>query len=789
MPLNTRAKRLLVAAGAVLALVVVLAAVPYFRLMRRIDAQLEAGPYARTFNYYASPEILAAKDEINQAELISALRRAGFKDTPSPGGNYFQAWPDRVTVNPIGGEPIQIAFNQDGVSRITSPDGRQNFLSWPIPPQLITNLSDSGRERRTLERFADLPPVLVHAVVSAEDKRFFQHSGFDPLRIAKAVYVDLKEKRKEQGASTITMQLARNLYLDRDKNWRRKLQELLITLHLERKLSKERIFEYYCNQVYLGGRGTFSINGFGEAAAAYFNKEVKRLTLPEAAMLAGLIQRPSYFNPFRYPNRARDRRNIVLQMMHQNGHIDAAEYASALNSPLGLNPGRNELSEAHYFLDIASEEMQKRIEEEDDDFSANVYTTLDLRLQKAAEQAITDGMKLVDQEVRKRRRKKDTSPYPQATLIALDPHTGEIRALVGGRDYTSSQLNHAIAKRPPGSSFKPFVYATALSSALEADRPNGRVITPATTVEDAPTTFRYENQTYSPSNFKHEFHGTVTLRRALAKSMNVAAVKVAEMTGYDRVVSLAHQAGMNEEIKPTPAVALGAYDVTPLEVAGAYTIFSNNGLYVRPGFLRAIRKVNGPVVYQRQPNTHRVLDPRVAFMMVSMLEEVLKSGTAAGVRARGFDVPAAGKTGTSHDGWFAGFTSELLCIVWVGYDDYRELNLEGAHSALPIWAEFMEEALRYGQYRDAKEFKAPEGVIKVTVDATTGMLAGPGCPYVVTDYYIKGTEPKTVCDRHEVNPDEFHLLDQLLAGEDAKPERHDVFTPKSLLRGIGHIFR
>jgi penicillin-binding protein 1B len=265
---------------------------------------------------------------------------------------------------------------------------------------------------------------------------------------------------------------------------------------------------------------------------------------------------------------------------------------------------------------------------------------------------------------------------------------------------------------------------------------------------DEPTTFWFDGKPYEPGNFKQEFHGQVTLRQAIAKSMNVATIKVAEMVGYDAVVRLAKAAGLNADIQATPAVALGAYETTPIEMAGGYTIFANQGVFVKPNWISSVRAKDGSVLYLHKPETKPVLDPRVSYLMVNLLEEVMRSGTAAGVRARGFTVPAAGKTGTSHDGWFAGFTSQLLCVVWVGFDDNRELNLEGAHSALPVWTEFMKRALQHRTYRDTKPFEAPDGVVSVTIDPLSGMPATPFCPETKNEVFIAGTQPVGTCPLH-----------------------------------------
>ncbi len=618
------------------------------------------------------------------------LRRSGYSESRGNPMGWFNTRPDAIEIFPgpesyFREEAGVIKFSGNRISQIISLQDNTDRSQFQLEPALITNLFDRNREKRRLVKYADIPKVLIDAVISAEDKRFFQHAGFDPFRIIKAVYDDLKQGRKAEGASTLSMQLARSFWLDNEKNWKRKAAEVMITLELEQKLSKEEIFEFYCNQIDLGRRGTFGIRGFGEAAQAYFGKDIRQLTIPEAAMLAGLVQRPSYYNPFRHPDRIRERRNVVLSLMRQNGYITEREYAVACDTPVQLVSTGSESAEAPYFVDLVNDDLQSHFQ--DKDFQATtyrIYTTLDLDLQRAAVEAVRIGMQNVDELLKKQRRHRNVQfPEAQVALIALDPHTGAIRALTGGRNYGVSQLNRILAMRQPGSSFKPFVYAAAMETAIDG---GARIMTPATMVVDEPTTFWYDNKPYEPGNFKHEYHGQVTLREALAHSMNIATIKVAEMVGYDAVVQFAKKAGLNEDIAPTPAVALGSYDTTPLEIAGAYTVFANQGTYVKPNWISAVRAQNGSMLYQNQPETRQVLDPRVAYLMVSMLEEVLRSGTAAAVRARGFNVPAAGKTGTSRDGWFAGFTSELLCVVWVGFDDNRELNLEGAHSAAPIWA-------------------------------------------------------------------------------------------------------
>jgi penicillin-binding protein 1B len=761
----------------------------YTKYSRLIDQKLRAGPFASTSKIFAAPRLIAVGDPATAGEIAEELRHSGYTESRGNAIGSFQVRPDGgIEIFPgpdsyFDAEAGVIKFANGRISQIVSLRDNTARAQYQLEPQLITNLFDRNREKRRLVKFADIPKVLINAVTSAEDKRFFQHQGFDPLRIVKAAYVDLREGRKEQGASTLSQQLARGLWLDPEKRWTRKMAELLITLRLEQTLSKQQIFEDYANQIYLGSRGSFRINGFGEAAEAYFGKDIRQLTLPEAAMLAGIIQRPGYYNPWRNPDRVRERRNLVLSLMRENDDIGDRDYALAVDSPLNLAKGASQSLDAPYFVDQVNEFLQNQFQEIDFQASSfRVYTTLDLDLQRAAGEAVRDGMQKVDDLIRKQKRfKGQTPPEAQCALVALDPHTGEIKALAGGRNYGVSQLNHVLAKRQPGSIFKPFVYTAALNTAIEG---GPRLLTAGTTVVDEPTTFWYDNKPYEPNNFKHEFYGTVTLRKALAHSLNVATVKVGEMVGFDTVVDLAKKAGLNYNIQPTPAVALGSYEVTPMEMAGAYTMFANQGVYVKPNFVSMVRAQSGRAIYNNKKEERTVLDPRVAYLITNLMEEVMRSGTAASVRSLGFGVPAAGKTGTSdHDGWFAGYTSELLCIVWVGFDDNRELDLEGAHSALPIWTEFMKRALQYHAYRDARPFQAPDGIVSVQIDPESGMLATANCPATITEVYISGTQPVTSCPLHGGGQSVTHVAGWELPGnppagaEGATPPRVNAPPP------------
>ena len=725
----------------------------YLQYSKLIDAKLRGGPFTSTSRIFATPQTIGLGDEFSASDIVARLRRSGYSESRSNRLGWFNAKSDSVEIFPgpdsvFDQEAGVLNFAGGKLTRIVSLRDNTPRNQYQLEPQLITNLYDRNREKRRLVRYDEIPEVLVHAVISVEDKRFFQHVGFDPIGIVRAAYVDVKDRRNAQGASTLSQQLARGMFLKSEKSYGRKIQELMITLILEQKLSKNEIFEFYCNQIDLGHKGSFTIRGFGEAAEAYFGKSLRSISVAEAATLAGMVQRPSYFNPYRHSDRLVERRNVVLSLMRQNSYLDDRQYAVAVASPLKLATGAGgESSDAPYFVDLLHDELQTRFQDYDFQTQAyRVYSSLDMDLQRAANEAVRAGMASVDEQLRKQKRFKGMAvPEPQVALIALDPHTGQIKAIVGGRNYAASQLNHITSKRQPGSIFKPWVYAAAMNTGINGGQ---RTLTPATTVVDEPTTFWFDGKPYEPGNFMHEFHGVTTLRRALAKSMNIATIKVAEMVGYQSVVSLAKKAGINEDVHATPSMALGAYEAMPIEMAGSYTVFANKGVYVRPTFVSDIRSSSGSSLYEEHADTKPVLDPRVNYLMVSMLEEVMRSGTAAGVRGRGFTVPAAGKTGTSRDGWFAGFTSELLCVVWVGFDDNRELNLEGAHSALPIWTDFMKRALLYRSYRNAKPFAAPDGVVTTSIDPESGMPATAFCPQKRSEVFISGTEPVGTCPLH-----------------------------------------
>lgn len=743
--------------------VLVIAAALYLHFSRVIDQRLRQDPFEDSTTIYAAPLVLSVDDPASPEQLQSELNLAGYRqDSSGRPGTWQRSDAESVSVIPVRGvsqRRASIVIDHGVIQSIQTPAGQLNQLNLGYPLLTMVNAS---REKRRLVKFSGIPTDLVRAIVSAEDKHFFQHGGLDLPRVVKAGWVDFRDGRKAQGASTLTMQLVRGLWLEPDKRWKRKLAEALMTIHLEHIWTKQKILETYVNQVFLGRQSAYNIRGFGEASRVFFGKPLRDITLPEAALLAGMVQRPSYFNPVRNPQRTRERRDLVLSLMRENGYISESQYADAVAAPVRLSsPRETDPAGSPYFLDLLNEELQSRESQP----ARALYTTIDVNLQRVADEAVANGMKLVDKQLAGKER---DGARAEAALIALDPHTGAIKALVGGRDYARSQLNRILARRPPGSVFKPFVYAAALNTAITG---SDEILTPASTIDDEPTTFWSNGQAYEPANFKHEVFGVLTLRDALAKSDNVAAVSVAQTIGYRTVAALARRCGMNGNIQPTPAIALGAYDTTPLEIAGAYTVFANGGIHQQPTLVSRVETATSDVNPTQRAASYQALDPRVAWLMNNMLEEVMRSGTAAGVRARGFTLPAAGKTGTSHDGWFAGFTSQLLCVVWVGFDDYRELGLEGAKSALPIWTEFMKQASKFGPYRHAREFPQPGGIESRQICMDSGKLEGDFCDRTRTEYFIDGTAPEEKCDLHSLPPTQQTATEGF---DGSAPERQSI---------------
>ena len=767
-------RHLTIAAAALAVLSVGTMSYLYVSYSRIIEARLHGERDRAVPRVYARPLTLQAGQHLSQAELIARLNDVGYAQRARvERTGEFAIDRHQVVILSRGGDqagkPVTVSFPEPVLPKKKSAKppaqptprivriqaGSKPIERLTLDAPLLTAMMTGTREKRRRVALETIPARMQEAVLAIEDRRFYYHPGVDPIRIFGAAVTNVFGDRPYLvGGSTITQQLARNFFLTdqlaieaqtRQRSYRRKALEQFMAIILEIKATKDEILELYLNDVYLGHRGSFALHGVAEATKIYFSKDVRNLTLSEAALIAGIIQSPYNHSPFNNPERARDRRNVVLRAMVDSGFITADAADRAQQEPIAV-VARAVDNEAPYFVDYIGEALDAAFP----GVTArpgvlDIYTTLDLNLQRHAQDAIREGLATVDQILA--RRKRGPRRVAQASLVAIDPRSGEILAFIGGRSYNQSQFNRAIsARRQIGSTFKPFVYLAAFEKAADEGRGD---MTPATLVHDEPTTWTFDNQEWSPRNYDGEYDGAITLRRALAMSRNIAAVKVAEQTGYDRIVSLWKKAkiGGSDQVVPYPSVALGIVELTPLEVAEAYTVFPNNGrirklralLHVTSGEDSVKPKVEaGPVIAR----------PNAAYLVTHMMRSVLNEGTGASARANGFTLDAAGKSGTTNDlrdAWFVGFTPELLTVVWVGLDNNQPLGLSGSQAALPIWTSFMKNALAG---RGGSSFDAPDGVSFVEIDRDTGKIAMPTCPRVTNEAFIAGTEPLGVCELH-----------------------------------------
>ncbi|HEV2834852.1 MAG TPA: PBP1A family penicillin-binding protein [Pyrinomonadaceae bacterium] len=736
----------------------------------RIDNLLAGEVFTRSAGIYAAPKQLRVNETISQSDLIAFLKRAGYVEKTQQADTSrgrFSLNGTTVEVEPSSAASVdgrqqflhvRVQFNGSGkaISSLYDLDTRSSLERTWLEPELISSVTGTERAKRKVIGYGDLPPHLIKAITVTEDRSFFEHYGVNIRGIIRAFVrrydTDPNSPIARQGGSSITQQLVKNLLLSPEQTWRRKIAEAYMSIILETRLTKEQIFGLYCNQVYMGQQAGFSINGFGEAANAYFNKDVTNLNLAESAFLAGLIRSPNRYNPYTKVDTATARRNQVLDSMAEAGAINAEQLNAAKASPLQVVPvrGRIDVSDAPYFADFVQNQLDTYVTPGATEH-LRIYTTIDMDLQRAAYAALTKQLTALD-KIQAKRFEPGTL---QAALVAMNAKTGEIVAMVGGRDYSKSQLNRASdAMRQPGSVFKPFVYATALNTAYD---PVPRVITPATTYMDEPKTFTFDNQEYSPGNFGETYsHEPVTLRDALVHSLNVVTVEVAMEVTIGRVMSLATKAGLPKPPRAYPAMALGTSEATPLQIASAYTAFANLGTRATPIAINRITTGDGVTIAAPTTQKNEVLRPEVAYVMTSFMKDVINRGTASKVRGRGLKATLAGKTGTSRDGWFAGYTPNLVCAVWVGFDDGSQLGLTGANSALPIWSDFMSVALAEHPEWDG-DWEMPGGIEQVDVNPKTGAPTEPGDTEKRVEFFINGTGPEhaTETPTEEATPEEL----------------------------------
>jgi penicillin-binding protein 1B len=704
---------------------------------------------------YAAGQVLTPGVSVEAADLSGTLRRLGYRETPSsptaPG--QFHRNPALWEVNLRARDdpratrpalPIRLLVDGDRIRQLVTVAG-EPLDEIELEPESLTGLGGAANQLRHPVPLASMPKHLVQAVMAAEDHRFYEHHGVDVRAVARAVWVNLRRGQVAQGGSTLTQQLVKNLVLTPKRTWGRKVQEAAIAVSLERRYSKDEILSAYLNGIYLGQHGGFAVYGMGAAARSFFGKDVERLSLGEAATLAGIIRAPNTYSPMQHADRARDRRNAVLRQMRELGMLDDKALARATQERLVVQRGNAINALGPYFADwVRGQVEQVQPADESSSSGLRIYTTLSPVLQRAAEAALVRGLDRLEGQYKALRR-TDPATRLQGAIVALDPRTGEIRAMVGGRDYGQSQFNRVVqARRQPGSAFKPFVYLAALGQGPRGEPPN---FTPASLLEDRPLTIGTGKNAWTPRNYDNRYEGTVTVRRALEQSLNAATVWMAETVGYDTIIRVAREAGFTSPMDPVPALALGSFEVTPIELASAFGALASSGDRLRPSGIRAVVDREGGVSelhVARSPG----LRAEEAFLVTHILRGVIDRGTGASARALGVEGPVAGKTGTTNEGrdtWFVGYTPRLVALVWVGFDQRDVLRLSGAQAALPIWADFMRTAL---QVVPPSLPEPPPSITFRDIDAGNGKLATSWCPVVIHEAFLASTEPQDSCPDH-----------------------------------------
>lgn len=631
---------------------------------------------------------------------------------------------------------VEMQFRKNLLSSMKTVGQPLPFLE--LEPIVISRLFGKQRESRHLINIAQAPNDLVQAVVAIEDHRFFDHRGIDWIGTLRALWVDLRAGRVVQGGSTITQQLVKNYFLQPEKTLRRKALEAAMAVILEARYSKNEILEMYLNEIFLGQRGSVAIHGMGEAALAFFGRNVEDLTLAEAATLAGLIQAPSAYSPYRRPDTCKKRRNVVLKRMLELGKVSRNRYEQARVEPLRLIGRPLPLKVAPYFVETVRQQLEQLYSPEVlASEGLTVHTSLQPEIAFAAKQAVQNGLADLEKKYPRLKRAGEKSPL-QAALVVVQPKTGQVLALVGGRDFQQSQYNRALlAHRQPGSAFKPFVYLAALDRFQVISK-----------VDDRQIAYRVEGKSWTPRNYNGKYRGPVTLQVALAKSLNAATVNLAMSVGLDSIIETAHRLGIQSPMKSYPSLALGAFEVTPFELAGAYAALDNDG---QKPFLLSLKQVvtpEGQVEQSRHFSMTPATTPAKAFLVTHMLEGVFQFGTARGARARGIDFPCAGKTGTTsdyRDSWFVGYSTDLLALVWVGFDDNRSTYLSGSSGALRIWERFMG-SLR--PWLHPQRFRVPPGLVQRAVCQDSDEPATQACPRTRIEYFLREQQPQGFCTLH-----------------------------------------
>ncbi len=699
---------------------------------------------------YSAPFLLEPGRSIVETRLLDRLQRLGYRRVesyPRSPGDYqvtdtaltiaLHALPDEHRLSTT----VRLRLDQDRIVEVVLADESPPDSPLYLEPELLSGIRGESRQVREWIPLSEIPPAVVETILAVEDRRFYSHRGVDPVAIGRAVWRNLTTGGVVQGGSTITQQLAKNLFYSPQRTMGRKFKEALAALVLETKYTKSEILESYLNEIYLGQAGFVSVYGIGEAARRFFGKPLRELTIEETALIAGLIKGPNTYAPAKHPELAKQRRDVVLRRLRDVGILTDDAWALAVQLPLQVASHDEVISDAPYFLDAVLRQVE-------DTSGAplpeglQIDSTLDPMIQQAAHEALSKGLAAL--ESTRASLKREDNPL-QGAVVVLEPATGFVRALVGGRDYRRSQFNRAIqAHRQPGSLFKPFVYLAAFEAAREG---RAGAVTPASMLLDEPVAFESEKGTWAPQNYDHQFRGPVSVRQAVEQSLNVPAVRVAHGVGAKPVVDLLRRVGVTSPLARDLSLALGSSAVSLIDITSAFGSIANEGVAVRPTLVRKTVNHEGSQGWTSVPDRSPAVSPQAARVLTSLLQGVMERGTAAKAGSLGLQGAVAGKTGTTdgyRDAWFVGYTKDLVIGVWVGFDDERALGLTGSQAALPIWMDIARRVIP----STATPFAMPAGVVTREIDPKTGQLATSQCPERVMELFIDGTQPTVYCEVH-----------------------------------------
>ena len=699
---------------------------------------------------YGAPFFLTPGLHPVDSGLLDHLQRLEYKRVaaaPRAAGEYFTT-KDSIEIflhaqeeHRLPARSVRLILVNGIVTEVVSVSDGQPLSLISLEPVLISGMRSGSRQVREWIPLNRVPPILIKTLLTIEDRRFFSHFGVDPIAIGRAFWVNMTRGVLVQGGSTLTQQLAKNLFYSPKKTIGRKLRELMAAMALEFKYRKEEILESYVNEIYLGQAGPVSIYGVGEAAHRYYSKNLDELSIDEIALIVGLIKGPNAYSPVKNVEDATKRRNVVLRRLKEGGILTEDAVAQAMSRPVKVMLNQDVLTDAPYFVDHLLREIEQGIGMEIPD-GARIYSTLDPRAQRIVAQVLQEGLAKLEKRYPAL---AGVEPPLQGAAVVLDVKTGHVLAMVGGRNYQLSQFNRAVqAHRSAGSLFKPFVYLAG----FEAARDQGTTgLTPATLLVDEPVTLESGTGSWSPQNYDRQYRGPVTVRTALEQSLNVPAVRMAHRTGITALTSLLRAFGITTLLADDLSLALGSSSVSLLQITSAYAGLANGGVVIRPVALSNMVREGRETIWSPPLDRRQAATPQGAFLITSLLKGVMDRGTGAKARALGVRGPVAGKTGTTdgyRDAWFIGYTPDMAIGVWVGFDDERPIKLTGAQAALPIWSELAVRLIP----RDPQDFEIPIGVVQRKIDPKSGQLATSQCPEKTVEFFITGTEPTVYCEVH-----------------------------------------